>query len=99
MQFGANCYCDDSAVGRDIRRMAGNITDVDTFDSSLTVQWQDLDLIHYNSTTFKVPEGMTFNKGTDTEDILDINVGDHVTIEYYIDDSGAPRMIRMDIGQ
>jgi len=48
-------------------------------------------MIHYNLTTFKVPEGMTFYKGTDMVDIFDLNIGDPVTIEYYVDSSGNPR--------
>ncbi|MCX5677836.1 MAG: hypothetical protein NTY76_01880 [Candidatus Omnitrophica bacterium] len=99
MQACGESYCDDSAVGRQIRRMEGTITAVDTFDSTFAVEWQGEDLIHYNVTTFKVPEGMDFYKGTDMVDILDINIGDPVTIEYYIDGSGNPQMVRMDIGQ
>jgi len=99
MQIGAECHCDNSIIGRAIKRMSGNITAVDTFESTVAVQWQDQDLIHYNITTFKIPEGMTFSKETDTVDILDVNVGEPVTIEYYVDESGTPRIVRMDIGQ
>jgi len=99
MQAGGIAYCDDNAVGQTIRRMEGTVTAVDTFESSLAVQWQDQDMIHYNVTTFKVPEGMNFYKGTDMVDIFDVSIGDPVTIEYSIDSSGNPKMIRMDISQ
>jgi hypothetical protein len=92
-------YCDDDAVTREIRRMEGSITAVDTFNSSITVQWQGADLIHYSVTTFTVPEGMQFYKGTDMVDILDVNIGDPVTIEYHVDRIGAPQIMRMDISQ
>jgi hypothetical protein len=99
MQIGGECYCEDVSTNKAMRRMEGTVTAVDTFESTLAVQWQDQDMIHYNVTTFKVPDGMDFYKGTDTVDILDVNVGDPVTIEYYIDSSGTPEMVRMDIGQ
>ncbi len=92
-------YCDDNAVGRTLRRMEGTLTAVDTFNSSIAVQWQGADLIGYSVTTFIIPDGMNFYKGTDTVDILDINIGDPVTIEYDVDSSGTPKIVRMDISQ
>ena len=99
MQAAGECYCDDTAANRTIRRMDGTLTAVDTFEHSFAVQWQGDDLIHYNVTTFKTPDGMTFYKGTDTIDIFDLNIGDPVTIEYYVDGSGNPQVVRMDVGQ
>ena len=99
IQAGGSAYCDDNAISQDMRRMEGTITAVDTFNSSLTVQWQGMDLIHYSVTTFIIPEGMTFSKGTDTVDIMDVNIGDPVTIEYYVDGTGTPKIVRMDVSQ
>lgn len=98
IQIGGECYCDNTTT-RTIKRMEGSLTAVDTFDHTFAVEWQDQDMIHYSYTTFKVPEGMTFNKGTDTVDIFDLNIGDPVTIEYYVDGSGNPQVVRMDVGQ
>ena len=99
MQIGGECYCDDTAANRTLRRMDGTLTAVDTFEHSFAVQWQNQDMIHYNLTTFRTPEGMTFHKGTDMVDIFDLNIGDPVTIEYYVDPSGNPQVVRMDVGQ
>lgn len=99
MQIGGSSYCDDNTASREMRRMEGSLTAVDTFNSTVAVQWQGADLIHFDVTTFKIPEGMQFYKGTDTVDILDINPGDPVTIEYYIDNTGTPKIVRMDISQ
>ncbi|MBU0881259.1 MAG: hypothetical protein KKE81_03570 [Candidatus Omnitrophica bacterium] len=99
MQIGSSAYCDDNSVGRVLRRMEGTITEVDTFNSAIAVQWQGADLIGFNVTTFIIPDGMQFYKGTDKVDILDISIGDPVTIEYYVDSSGTPKMVRMDINQ
>ncbi len=99
MHSGGSSYCDDNAVSRTIRRMEGTITAVDTFNSSIAVQWQGVDLIHYSVTTFIIPDGMQFYKGTDMVDIMDVNIGDPVTIEYDVDNAGTPKILRMDISQ
>ena len=99
MQIGSSAHCDDNTVGRVLKRMEGTITEVDTFNSTIAVQWQGADLIGYNVTTFIIPDGMQFYEGTDKVDILDISIDDPVTIEYYVDSSGTPKMVRMDVGQ
>ncbi|MBN2453767.1 MAG: hypothetical protein JXB40_05875 [Candidatus Omnitrophica bacterium] len=98
MLSGGECFCED-IEDRDIRTMSGTIDAINTFDSMITVKWQDYDLIHFNKTTFKIPEGMKFYKETDIIDIFDLNINDPVNIEYYIDNTGRPIMVRMDVSQ
>ena len=95
---GGSCSAEDTE-DRDMRSMDGNITEVDTFNSTITVKWQDQNLIGYNYTTFAIPEGMTFYKGSDTVDIFDLNIGDPVTIEYYIDKTGTSKIVRLQTSQ
>ena len=72
---------------------------MDTFKSVISVKWQGQDFINYNTTTFAIPEGMTFQKGTNQINIFDMNIGDPVTIEFYIDDTGAPKIIGMSVAR
>jgi|GEM_PF-3519326 len=97
--FGAGPCPAQDVEERDMKMMSANLTAVDTFNSTITVKWQDTDLIHYNYLTFAIPEGMTFDRGSDKVDIMDINVEDPVTIEYYFDPSGTPKIVRMQVGQ
>ena len=99
MQIAGSAHCDDDNMSQALRRMGGTITEVDTFNSAIAVQWQDSNLIGYNSTTFIIPDGMQFYKGTEKVNIMDLNIGDPVTIEYYVNNSGTPKMVRMDINQ
>ena len=93
------CYCQEDVNTSELKRINGWVTSVDTFNSIISVKWQGSDYINYNETTFKIPEGMQFRKGTDQIDIFDINIDDPVTIEFYTDNTGATKIKRMDVSQ
>ena len=93
------CGADENTEEQDMRSMSGNITEIDTFNSTITVKWQDLNLIGYNFTTFTIPEGMTFYKRGETADITDLNIGDPVTIAYYTDKNAVPKIVRLEVGE
>ncbi len=93
------CHSDEDTEEQNMKSMSGNITEVDTFNSTVTVKWQDLNLIGYNSITFTIPEGMEFYKKGEEVDIMDLNVGDPVTIAYYTDKNAVPKIVRMEVGE
>ena len=92
-------YCQEEIDTSKLERINGWVTSVDTFNSVISVKWQGSDYINYNETTFIIPEGMKFRKGTDQIDIFDVNIGDPVTVEFYLDKTGAAKITRMDVSQ
>ncbi|MBN2453768.1 MAG: hypothetical protein JXB40_05880 [Candidatus Omnitrophica bacterium] len=93
-------YCRAEVINKeDIDIISGTITAVDTFKHTFTVKWRSSDMIHFNYTTFKAPQGMNFYKGTEMISIFELNIGSSVTIAYYIDKSGELIVARMDVGR
>lgn len=84
------CDCQEA---RAMKVAEGDISAVDTFNSTITVKTlKYYPNLAYEEMMFSVPAGMQFVKGTETIDIFDLNVGDHVTVKYY-DDPVLPKVI------
>ncbi|MBL7158513.1 MAG: hypothetical protein ISS91_03300 [Candidatus Omnitrophica bacterium] len=92
-------YCQERIATNQLISINGRITEIDTFNSVISVKWQGYDAINYNTTLFTIPEGMRFSKGTEIVDIFDLNIGDPVTIEYFIDNTGTAKMVKMTVSQ
>ncbi len=74
-------YCEEA---QEIKTIDGNVVSADWENSSLTVKWfHSLGELEYEEETLLVPQDVKIIKGEDTIGLMDIEVGDHVIVEYY----------------
>jgi len=77
----APSYCEDVP---EIKTIDGNVVSADWENSSLAVKWfHSPGEAEFVETTLLVPENLKIIKGEDTIGLMDLEVGDHVIVEYY----------------
>lgn len=77
----APSYCEDAPK---IMTIDGNVVSADWVNSSLTVKWfHELGEVEFEEETLLVPQDAKITKGEDSIGLMDIEVGDHVIVEYY----------------
>jgi len=80
----------------DYSTINGTLTEVDQFDNTVDVRWlTDITTNQYEELTLKVtPESKIFFNGEDIT-LEDIDAGQPVTIEYYLNPKGEYILIEM----
>ena len=81
----ASSYCQEKEDAK-TKTIDGNVLSVDWEKSILTVKWfSNSGELEYEETSVNVPGDIKISKGGDTVGLMDLEVGDHVIIEYYGD--------------
>ncbi len=80
------CAQEDADV-RQMHTIEGNISSVDWVGSVISV----------NNIVMSVSPDIQIRKGSDTIGLDDVNMGDPVVVTYYIDSSGANRVVNMSV--
>ena len=74
-------FCEEE---QEIKMIDGNVVSADWENSSLRVKWfHSPGEAEFEEETLLVPEGLKITKGEDTIGLMDLEVGDHVIVEYY----------------
>jgi hypothetical protein len=89
--FAGNCGCEfDPALAGQIMRFEGVVRDIDIYTPMLTIEgeWRR---------RFLIVMGTIFMKGNFAITLADISIGDVVVIDYYKDEPGLPKALRITV--
>ncbi len=79
--FNAN-----NLFAQEVKTLEGDVTNVDTLASTFEIKWlMDYDDFDYMMKSFKITEDTKIYKGGEFIDIAELNIDDHVIVEYFVD--------------
>lgn len=93
--FSAFNFC--AAEPREVLAVSGDVDSVDWVASELVVSWFDVESDRDDQLTIFVPKGTQIIKGINSISLCDVNIGDHVKVEYYNATPGPLKAVKITI--